>query len=585
MSIQMSIRDTLKAEIAQEREEKQTFSQTDLSALVESGNVQQALDDLLFFVPPQEFDAYTRTLRQEIEDEFATADQERQTAYLRFLTRLTLALRSHLARWNLRNRDLHGDLALSEAEIEMQANQLQELIAELELQAPAATEKLLGEWRSRAVPRFEAEEAENPVDEAVALVGSSINDYIDNVSQAINNSNVRRIAEMRADGLIPSEWSNDHGAFLDYALYLGASFVTCNPPLVDRAWQAFPEQWNPVVDRVIAENAGASDDELARLVTLEVVLHNMRLLRPIFLLNDGGMGCVCFQVNPHNHADAEAMTADAVAVYESLQQRLGGGVPNIVFKLPGTQAGLETCRALTQRGIGVTITVNFGLFQHIPFAEAIREGQSLYSNLVEMHGRLAYPVRDELLGRLDELAEHGIDEARAREAAAWSGVAVMKRIQQLLKEQGYDLSRAKPLSASFRVYEGHGYEDLPNPLLDITEIVGLRIISIFPNIRRSFDAQPPVELTPYQIDEPVADEILETLTHSEIFKQAYYVADRNWVPDGDARSKPDDPLALEDEESVFNWEPVYNTITGFSDAYDQFVRRIREQQRLAEPAS
>ncbi len=113
--------------------------------------------------------------------------------------------------------------------------------------------------------------------------------------------------------------------------------MTCNPPLVDMAWLAEPERWNPVVDGIIADNRQADGDELARLVTLEVVLANMRLLRPIFLLTEGHMGCVCLQVNPHKHGDAEAMISDVLFIYEKMRDKLNGGVPNVVssnFRAP-----------------------------------------------------------------------------------------------------------------------------------------------------------------------------------------------------------------------------------------------------------
>jgi hypothetical protein len=226
--------------------------------------------------------------------------------------------------------------------------------------------------------------------------------------------------------------------------------------------------------------------------------------------------------------------------------------------------------------MGVTITVNFGLFQHLPFARAIHQGQSLFSCLVEMNGRLAYPVRDELLGKLDQLAAHGIDEVRAREAAAWSGVAVLKRLRRLLDEKDYDLRRVKPLVASLRIYRGDGYEGLPSAFPDITEVLGPGIISVFPNVRRAFDVQPEIELDPCRIEAPVPDHILEVLTHSEIFKQAYYVGDRDWMPDEDERFRPEYELTLKDEAGTAAWPPVHNTLTEFCNSYDTFVQRILE---------
>jgi hypothetical protein len=384
---------------------------------------------------------------------------------------------------------------------------------------------------------------------------------------------------MRAAGTNHTEISNDYAAFLRYAMFLGASFVTCNPPLVDMAWTAEPHRWNPVVDELIRSHPGASPDELARRVTLEFVLANMLMLRPIFLLTTGRMGCVCLQVNPHQHANGDAMIADALFYYGELRRRTGG-VPNVVFKLPGTRAGLKASRALTRRGIGVTITVNFAMFQHIPFAEAIRRGESIFSTLVTMSGRLAYPVRDELLGKLEQLKAHGLGEREARVAAAWAGVAVLKRLQALLEQRGYDLNQVKPLTASHRIYDGEIHVGLPNPLLDVTEAVGTRIITVFPNIRRAYDSLKGAALDPDRVHRPIPDQVLAVLAHSEIFKQAYFVADRRWVEREDPRFVPSVPLRLEDEAAVADWPPVRNTLTEFCDRYDRFVKRIEGRRSV-----
>ncbi len=195
-----------------------------------------------------------------------------------------------------------------------------------------------------------------------------------------------------------------------------------------------------------------------------------------------------------------------------------------------------------------------------------------------MSGRLAYPVRDELLAKLEELATHGIDEAKAREAAAWSGIAVLKRLYSLLNKKGYDLRQAKLLVASLRVYEGYGYENLPSAFPDITEIIGASILSVFPNVRRAFDTQSEIELDPRRIEMPIADDVLEVLRCSQIFKQAYYVGDRDWADEEDERFRPDHELTLVDEAETAAWAPVHNTLTEFCNSYDKFVERILERK-------
>jgi transaldolase len=570
----------LQRQIREEAARRRSYRKEEILGRALNGGCQEALTDLVFFTDPSEVGALIEGLLGEIVAQFPSAPQGLQEQAMLFVADLTKWLRSYLPHWNLTDEVRWGARTCSEEEVRHMADRAHQTTARLAGLSPQAEQTLLNAWHAETARRFRAEGVKEPEAEADASIGASLDTYLSRFCTAISQSNLRRIAEMRAQGKNETEVSNDNAAFLGYALYLGASFVTCNPPLVDMAWTSAPAEWNPVVDELIRTHPAETSDGLARLVTLEVVLSNMRLLRPIFLLTSGGMGCVCLQVNPHHHGDEKAMIADAHFYYEELRRRVEG-VPNVVFKLPGTLAGWKACRVLTREGIGVTITVNFAMFQHIPFAEAIRDGKALFSTLVTMSGRLSYPVRDELLAKLGELEAHGIGEKQARVAAAWAGVAVLKRLQALLGERGYDLNRIKPLTASHRVYDGEGYADLPNPLLDVTEVIGTRIITVFPNIRRALDSLAPLPLNPRQIDRPVPAEVLSVLAHSEIFKQAYFVGDRRWLKVEDRRLIPEKPLCLEEEEAVAAWTPVRNTLAEFCQRYDQFLDRIEGRRHLS----
>ncbi len=583
----MSIPELLKARIRAERLQREAFTNEELLRAVQRGEAQQALNALIFFASPERFRSAWSWLLQRIQREFDIATTAYQEEYLRFGAHLFLALSSFLPRWNLQSTARHGESALTDEQVAALAREVYAFTTSLSSRAPHTALRFLAEERREAAARLKAEGVPDPEAEAQALIGDAVGEYLANLSAELASSNLRRIAEMRLVGQTPTEVSNDYAAFLSYALYLGASFVTCNPTLVDIAWTADPGYWTPIVDGLIAAHPQADADALARRVTLEIVFANMRLLRPIFLLTEGEMGCVSLQVNPQKHNDAATMIADALAIYEELQGKLDGGVPNVVFKLPATRAGLEACSALTRRGIGVTITVNFGLFQHLRFAQVIREGSAIFSTLAHMSGRLAYPVRDELLSKLGELSRHGIGEAAAREAAAWSGVAVLKRLYAWMVAKGFDFRRVRPLIASLRIYEGDGYGSLPSAFPDITEALGTSIITVFPNVRRAFDRQKGIALDPRRIEEPVPTGILDVLAHSELFKQAYYVADPAWATaDGD-RLRPERALALEDEGAVAAWTPVRNTLAEFSNSYESLVRRILERKQalaVAQPS-
>lgn len=558
--------------IAEERRQRERIPDDEIVRKISTGNVRAAVDDLIYFASPIGFANRVKALIHRMGE---TSNAEQVSL---FIITLAISLRSFLPRWNLSSSSRHGYNAMSPDGIEDLANATKQLMMEYERKEPGAVAATLKSARTCAAARYRAEAAADADGLAQALVAGSVGQYIDNIAADIKTSTLRRIAEMRDGGETTTEIGNDYAAFLDYTLYLGATFCTTNPPLIDMAWTAQPDKWNPVVDRLIAAHPGASDDGLAQLVTLEIVLENILLLRPIFLLSDGYMGRVCLQVNPKNHGNAEAMVRDAFFLHEQLSNRLAGGVPNVLFKLPATKAGLETARILTGRGIGVTITVNFGMYQHIPFAQVIAEGSAAYSCLVEMNGRLAFPVRDELLAKLDVLRAIGIDESQAREAAAWSGVAVAKKLHRYLQTRGYDARRIRSLIASLRIYRGDGYESLPNPFLDVTEVLGSGIISVFPNVRRPLDAEQSCSLRPRTIDEPVPAQALRVLSHSEIFRQAYHIPMSLGETAEDELFRPAKELILDNVEDVANWPPNKQTLDQFCAAYDDFVGRIQERR-------
>jgi transaldolase len=571
--------ETLRKAILKEKLEREAAANANPLPLILKGKRQEALENLVFFATPRNFSLSVNRLLQQIEVAYPNAMNTVQSEYLAFLTELVLALRSLLPNWNLANSKTHGQEALSQARLEEIAASTQALALRLAGLTPQIEKDFLDKLRGEAAARYKAEQAPDPGEAAQTLVGNSLAECLTNACREISNSQLRRIAEMRFTGQTATELSNDYAAFLQHTLYLGISFATTNPPLVNMALDILPGLWGPIVDEILKDNPTADTALLAKLVTLEVVLTQMRLLRPVFLLTEGRMGCVCFQVDPSKHGDSRGMVADALFFYEKLRSRLGG-VPNVVFKFPGTHAGLEACRTLTRQGIGVTITVDFGMFQHIPFAQAILEGQAIYSCLVEMNGRLAFPVRDELLGKLEQLSAFQIDEKASREAAAWAGVFVARRLKQVLGAKNVDPSRIKILIASLRIYHGEMYRGLPDAFPDITGILGAEILSVFPNVRYAYDHSPEIALAPNQIEAPLPEQLLNILLHSEIFKQAYYVVDRDWLPVENETFRPEYVLALEDEEKVFAWPPIYNTLTEFIKSYQTLMQRLEERKQF-----
>jgi hypothetical protein len=193
----MTTLQAIRADIAGEREEREA-SQPELMALIDHGAGREAVEHLLFFTSPQAFSSCLGAVQAEVTAGLTTADRSVQARRLRFLVGLALALRSFLPRWNLQERQRHGDSALDDREIGVAADQLYALAVKIAARIPAVTEELLALLQQQSTRRFEAEGAQDPEAEARALIGDSLGDYISHRSREVQGSQLRRIAEMRS---------------------------------------------------------------------------------------------------------------------------------------------------------------------------------------------------------------------------------------------------------------------------------------------------------------------------------------------------------------------------------------------------
>lgn len=546
-------------EIRSELEKKRQEPHSLIFERVKNGDVTEAANQVLFRVDPAQRAQVVESLEQDLPKLFAQASKDQKRTILSFAVKLSLDFGSFLPAWRT---------GVLEAPMEL-ARRLQALTTMLAEQDTAVAEDVHGELREDLLTRLGAEKVSDP-EEAASIADrtmkSSLAEYIESMWEEYAVSNMRRAAEAHFKGETATTLGNDYAAFLDHALRVGASSQTTNPVLIKLAWDADKTFWDDRVDKIIldeydratiAETLESSESErdsmvrhINTLVTTAVVEQNCRMLRDIFLITDGLDGYVNVQVSPDNYGDADAMVTQAVAVYESLWNRLGG-IPNAVIKLPATPAGKIAAGRLTKRSIGVTMTLTFSMFQAVELGEVLSQGSALASNIAVMNGRLAYPVRD-------ELSEKGVEGGV--EAAQWAGVAVARRVYRRLYDpvgkggMGLDHKHIRLLIASLRIYG----DWLP----DISEVWGVPCITVFPNVRRAFDSHPR-EMKGDSVTEETPPEAIQTMFASELFCQAW------WTPEDGEEGKPATPLSLapKDAEAVASWTPVRQTLDQFIDVY------------------
>jgi transaldolase len=570
-------RESLREEIRAERRRIRGLEAKDVAEMVIDGETIPARGNLLFHTDPRSFPKKLDSLLTALSDSFSDQEGTAQMHILSFLTRLAIDLQSFLPHWVLGK----GESGLATASLEEAVRLVKEALGALSGRAEEATSRLIEDIRKSSLARLKAEGIEGETEAqrlAADLLRGSLQGYVDNLAEELKASNLMRAAEARLGGDGRTELGNDYAVFLPYMIWLGGSFVTTNPVLIKVAWDTDRDTWDERVDRLIIsrfaqEELGdllegnkarleAAVTEINSLVTMSVVEENCRLLRDIFLITEGSEGYVSLQVNPKNHDDAERMVSEALTIYKDLRERLGG-VPNVVFKLPATAAGLRAAERLTSQGIGVTITVSFSVFQAVAFGEVLDRGQALVTYIALMNGRMAFPVRDEMK---EQATEGGV------EAARWAGVEVARKAYRCLYGgpesggRGIDPERVKLLIASLRIYG----DWIP----DISEQWGCPVITFFPNVRRTYDTHKR-ELKTESILDRTPEQQLRILLESEIFRQAW------WIPGDPESQKPKRVLTVnpEDGHQLISWPPIANTIRQFIDLYEEMGQMVKGRMR------
>ena len=145
----------------------------------------------------------------------------------------------------------------------------------------------------------------------------------------------------------------------------GVSGVTSNPSIFEKAI-AESEDYDEAIHALIFE--GKTAGEIYQFLTVEDIQNVADLLRPIYERRDGQDGFVSLEVSPGLAHDTAGTIEEARRLWSLV------GRPNLMIKVPATQAGLTAIRQLTGEGININITLLFGLPRYRAVADAYIAG-------------------------------------------------------------------------------------------------------------------------------------------------------------------------------------------------------------------
>jgi transaldolase len=141
--------------------------------------------------------------------------------------------------------------------------------------------------------------------------------------------------------------------------------VTTNPTIFQQALADGPQYDSQVHDLGLR---GVSPEEAARSLIGYDVRWACDVLRPVYDRTGGLDGYVSIEVDPSVAHDAEKTVAEARALHWLIAR------PNVMIKIPATDAGLAAITAATAEGISVNVTLVFGLTRYAAVIDAYLSG-------------------------------------------------------------------------------------------------------------------------------------------------------------------------------------------------------------------
>jgi transaldolase len=245
---------------------------------------------------------------------------------------------------------------------------------------------------------------------------------------------------------------------------------------------------NPTIFAKALSGGDAYDEQIAAIdgdangVFLALAMRDVTtacdLLRPVWERTEAGDGYVSIEVDPHLAADTEATIAQATHFHEAIAR------PNLLVKIPATDAGVPAIEEMTARGYAINVTLIFSLARHRQVAEAYLRG---LERLVASGGHLSrvHSVASFFVSRVDtendrRLAEVSRDDLRGRLGIANARLAY-QQYKALFRGERWDDLAARGATPQRCLWASTSVKDQRmRDTLYVEELIGPETISTMP---------------------------------------------------------------------------------------------------------
>jgi transaldolase len=287
----------------------------------------------------------------------------------------------------------------------------------------------------------------------------------------------------------------ESGEFEDLIREYRVTGATSNPTIFAKAITT-----SDLYDDQLRRVADAGEHDVQRLffaLALDDVRGAARLLRPAFDESGGSDGFISFECTPDLADDTEATIAQAVELWERLDR------PNVMIKVPGTQAGLPAIEELTRRGVNINVTLLFSIDRYEQVIDAYVRGLTARAEAGEPLEEIC-SVASFFLSRIDTKVDKQLPDhspLRGQVALASARVAYQRYLAKFSgaeweRLEGLGAKRQRPLWASTGT-KNPDYSDV----LYVAELIGPDVVNTMPeatlrafadhgSVGRTLDADP-----------------------------------------------------------------------------------------------
>jgi transaldolase/glucose-6-phosphate isomerase len=185
----------------------------------------------------------------------------------------------------------------------------------------------------------------------------------------------------------------------------GLRGVTSNPSIFEKA-VASSDEYDAAIKRLLGDH-DRPVEQIFEALAVEDIQHAADVLRPVYDSTKGADGFVSLEVSPYLAMDTKATIDEARRLWREVKR------PNVMIKVPATDAGLPAIETLTGEGINVNITLLFSQQVYAQVVEAYLKGLETYAAAGGDPSHVA-SVASFFVSRIDTAVDKEIDAKIAK---------------------------------------------------------------------------------------------------------------------------------------------------------------------------